>query len=333
MAPAASIRKPAYWPICQQMYFGQLRHFIDESLHQLEAPDSHARPRTKQEFTSLWDMLAKKIHASDLPELPPAPTPPPDFPPFVPSEQLRPFFDQRAVLSATLDAARRNPSATKRSIKKLEHKLRFLDQDMVPLESPERHDYTKRRDDYYRPYWEAKVAHERTIQDREEEIQASKQFRLERLQIAERVRRDIEHTFEFGIIIPKSRLAWRILPPSELSLDTVLQHFDRLQRLNPHIRYEKERIIKAFSLRPDQCYVGIDEFDGYIVLTFSRGPRALLECPIFGNAVYIIDSGWKSLCRLTKQELMMHHSREVTRIVHAGDWFWRVKSELGIRDA
>jgi len=58
---------------------------------------------------------------------------------------------------------------------------------------------------------------------------------------------------------------------------------------------------------------GQDAFEGYIVLTFAHTPRALLvECPVFGNVINILDSDWKHWSRMTKQELV-HHSDQVTR--------------------
>jgi integrase len=73
------------------------------------------------------------------------------------------------------------------------------------------------------------------------------------------------------------RLPWRVLPPGELSVTTLHQHYDRLQQVNPRIKYERERITKAFSLRPHQCYIGRDEFEGYMILTFVHTPKALLK--------------------------------------------------------
>ena len=75
---------------------------------------------------------------------------------------------------------------------------------------------------------------------------------------------------------------------------------------------------------------GRSEFEGYIVLTFAHTLRALLECPVFDNAINILDSDWKRWSRMTKLRLV-HRSDQVTWIVHKGDWFWRVKQELGIR--
>lgn len=312
------------------MDFVQLRRFIDESLERIETPSLDPRPKTEQEFMNLWEMLNGKIHDSDLPEMLPAPVAPPDFAPFVPSEKLKGLLDQRRQLTEALTAAQNNPSATRRSKKKLTHRLQYLDEAIAPLELPELQEYTKQRDAYLRLYLEAKAAHERSIRHYDAEVETRRQFRLQRLSFAARVRNDIEHAFEFGARLPTTRLPWRILPPGELSLDTLLQHYERLQRLNPHIRYEKERVIKAFSLGPERCYLGIDEFEGYIVLIFPGTSRALLECPVFGNAIYVIDSDWRILCKLSKRELLAEHSPLVTRIVHTGEWFWRVKLELGI---
>jgi hypothetical protein len=97
-----------------------------------------------------------------------------------------------------------------------------------------------------------------------------------------------------------------------------------MQRVKSHIRYDRERIAKAFSRCPNRCYVGQNEFEGYIVLTFAYRSRALLECPVFGNAIYILDSDWKRWSRMTKQELV-HRSDQVSLIIPKGDWFWKVK--------
>ncbi len=161
-------------------------------------------------------------------------------------------------------------------------------------------------------------------------VKAQKRL-ADRRQIIASVRRDIHLTFSIGPAEPVTQqVPWRVLPPGELSVKTVLDHYDSLKRRNPHIAYERDRVIMAFSLRPKQCYIGTDEFDGYIVLTFERAEKALLECPIVGNAIYIINNNWKWLARLTKQELLSDHAKEVIRVVHVGDWFSRARQLLGI---
>jgi len=242
------------------------------------------------------------------------------------------LLDQRGHLISVLATARSDHSATKRSIKKLERKLKLLEQDIAPLESREKQDYAKRRNSHFHPYWEAKDAHERSIRQQREAARKRPQVRARRKQFVQRVRRDIERAFMLGAAMPAARrVSWRLLPSGELSVQAIRQHYKGLQQQNPHIKYETERITKALSLRPDRYYVGEDEFEGYIVLTFAHTPKALMECPVFGNAIYIINSDWKSLSKMTKQELLARGSMKVTRIVHKGDWFSRVKTELGIR--
>lgn len=145
--------------------------------------------------------------------------------------------------------------------------------------------------------------------------------------IANRVRAYIERAFKFVTIRPHIRhVPWRILPPGELSLDAIFRYYDELQRLNPHIRYERDRLTKAYLLEPKEAVLGSAEFEGYIVFIFAHTRRVLLECPIYGHAIYVINSDWESLSKLTKQELLEHH--KATKIVHRGDWFWRLEQEL-----
>ena len=69
-------------------------------------------------------------------------------------------------------------------------------------------------------------------------------------------------------------------------------------------------------------------FYGYIVLQFEHTEKVLLECPVVGNALYVLDSGEERLSRRNKQEHIA--SDEAKRISHTGDWYHRVKQEFGI---
>lgn len=329
--PAAPTEQPSYWDKCAKMDFRRLREFIDDSLRERAWHRSDdGRPRSKEEFLDLWEMLRGKIDEVNVSAILPVPVEPPAFQQFAPSEYLKSLLDQREQLTEALNAALGNPSATKRSINKLRRKLKFLEPDISLSESRERQEYAERREAYLLPYLEAIAARERSIRQRNAEQLKTMPFRR-RIQFTERARKDIERAFEVRHTPQAKRLGWRVLPPGGLSADAVRRHYDTLQRWNPDVRYERERITKALSLRPDQYYVGIDEFEGYMVLTFARTPRVLMECPIFGNAIYVIKSDWKRLSRMSKRELLAHRSDQVTKIVHKGDWFRRVKLELGIR--
>ena len=69
-------------------------------------------------------------------------------------------------------------------------------------------------------------------------------------------------------------------------------------------------------------------FYGYIVLMFDHTDKILLECPVQGNAIYVLDYLEDRLLKMSKQELI--ESSEAKRIVHAGNWYQRLKDELGI---
>jgi endogenous inhibitor of DNA gyrase (YacG/DUF329 family) len=135
-----------------------------------------------------------------------------------------------------------------------------------------------------------------------------------------------ELLFGSGTII--SKLPWIILEPGENSFERIMQFFRELQAVNYHIEYDLQRLRDVYSLAPTEIYIGLHEFNGYIVFYFSGLHKAVLECPVTGNAVYIIQGDWKKLSRLSKTELVNYHSEEVVRVIHTGNWFGRLRQSL-----
>ena len=76
--------------------------------------------------------------------------------------------------------------------------------------------------------------------------------------------------------------------------------------------------------------MGSGGFEGYIAFTFADTDNVLLECPMVGNAIYVLGADWKRLSRMSKGELL-NGSHVVARIEHRGDWFWKVEWALGIQ--
>ncbi len=124
------------------------------------------------------------------------------------------------------------------------------------------------------------------------------------------------------------KLPWKILPPGEHPFSEILKHYEELQKSNPHVRYDLNRLNRICELTPTATYVGVDEFRGYTVFYFQKYLAAVLDCPVWGNAIYMIKGDWKTLSRLTKAELIAERTGNVTRIVHSGDWFQRLKNCL-----
>lgn len=128
---------------------------------------------------------------------------------------------------------------------------------------------------------------------------------------------------------PVERLPWHILPPGEHPFPAILEHLRALAQRNPTVEYDHTRLEKLNSLGPTSIYIGVEEFDGYFVFCFPQYSAAVLDCPRVGNAIYLMrESDWKTLCRLTKAELLARHHAGVRRIVHSHRWFERLKACL-----
>ncbi len=228
---------------------------------------------------------------------------------------------RKEQLSEILHKAYEDESSTAHYIGFLERELSALKREIAKLETRERFEYDK----LLYPYWEARNAQSRSNRLRKEEAKKE----ATRAKIVRRVRQDIERAFKPEADTSTSRLPWRNLPPGESSVEDVIRHYDGLSRQGVPVRFEQERLNKADSLGWEHRYLGIDEYEGYIVYTFAHTSKALMECPMVGNAIYLIDSDWERLSRMSKQELLDHPS--VIRIPHQGNWFEKVKEELGIQ--
>lgn len=126
-----------------------------------------------------------------------------------------------------------------------------------------------------------------------------------------------------------NRLPFRPLPTGELSVESLKRHYENGVGDDPDRRYDPERMEKVLSLGPSVVYVGTEGFAGYMVFTFPHTEAALLECPVRGNAAYVIDRDWMRLARKSKRELLDERPTEVRKVVHKGDWFERLKLTIG----
>jgi hypothetical protein len=316
-----------YGAACEKMGFDELREFIEGSLR--EPPRFGEGPRTREALLTLLEMLAYKGGVEwtrrdrDRVLEPKA------------RRRYRELLAEQEQARRLLAAAERNMPAdararsetTKRAKKERRRQRRRLKtfRDQIARIEAEQEGGP-----------EGPPTEPLTAKQRRALRQADR-----RRMIAE-IYRDIERAFsEDGAAASPAatttnattdvrRLPWSVLPPGQLSLERVLAHYEKLGRVRPDVRYEPERIRKAYSLGPDGCYVGSDEFDGYVVFTFPRTNKALLERPVYGNAIYVLGPDWKRLSRLSKRELLADETHGVTKIVHKGDLFARTKVALGL---
>ena len=123
-------------------------------------------------------------------------------------------------------------------------------------------------------------------------------------------------------------LNWDFLPSGKWSPNKIVEYLRKLSKQNQEYRWDLERLEYILSLNPHDCYLGKEEFDGYVAFTFSRTTKVVLEHPVYGHAMYVFFSDWKSLSRLTKMELLSQYSGEIQRIIHTGEWKKKLKSCL-----
>jgi hypothetical protein len=143
-----------------------------------------------------------------------------------------------------------------------------------------------------------------------------------------RILHNLRHDFDDLMRRPEqmaiTRLPWRFLPPSETGEERVLSALHHFHQRRPEVRVDESRLRYAYSLKPEQIFIGEDEFDGYFAFVFVGGVRVLLENPIEGNAAYIFGQDWRLLSKLSKSELLAYHRDHLIRVVHSSRW----KSEV-----
>jgi len=165
----------------------------------------------------------------------------------------------------------------------------------------------------------------------ESKIQAGssgKRFNVRRNVVA-RIVEDIK-IYESKLRVRK--LKWRLLPPGKAAFPHIVKRFEHLSTQRPGAVFDINRLYRIHSLGPTETYVGIKEFESYVVFYFGRAESGVLDCPVTDNAIYVFRENWKSLSRLTKSDLLNSRRRDFERIIHKGDWFSRLKSLLSTRE-
>ena len=299
--PAAPDQQPAYLDRCGKMDFGELRRLIDESLGRLPNSNSDAdRPCSKEELLDLWDLLREKAGVSDCS---------PKSPPWEPSEKLSSMRARRDRTLTFLKEASGDPSVAKKDIFKAERSLRAQERDIAQVEDRERQAFAGRRSRYSRTP---------TPDDT-------------RMRAVERIRREIERAFKPQ---PTGRVQWKPLPKGEATPAKIRRYYrERLRSQGRLDVFDQDRLDKAVALDYEDWLVpteGLGGFDLYSIITFAHTEKVLLECPIYGNAVYVVNSNEERWSEMTKQDLI--ESGDAKRIPHQGqDWYEKYKRELDIR--
>jgi hypothetical protein len=131
--------------------------------------------------------------------------------------------------------------------------------------------------------------------------------------------------------IGTAQYSFIILPPGEeWPYRKVFDHYRRQARsdsLTDEV-IDWKRLEQLDTLKPSLRRFGVKSWFGYAVWEFSYSKRVVLECPVFGNATYVLWGNWQGKIRLSKGELRHKHPGQFCRIVHTGDWIGKVQRAL-----
>jgi hypothetical protein len=145
-----------------------------------------------------------------------------------------------------------------------------------------------------------------------------------------RISKAIERAFASQ---PTGRFQWQPLPPGEANPGKVRGHYrERLRREGRLDKFDQDRLDTALALPYEEWWVpteGFGGFDAYSIISFAHTDKVLLECPLYGNAAYVINADEELWREMTKQELT--ESGLAERIPHQGEnWPLKVRQALNL---
>lgn len=330
--PAAPNEKPPYWEECEGKDFSELVRFITFALSRRSSPSAlrEGLPRSEEEFLRLCDMLNAKADALKEPPklVPPRPVyDGPDAPePFTPSRDLTALYNEEEKRYSRVDDAIDREEDSGVYFEYLQQQLDETRAKRALLERDEKRKYDERR----KPYYQAREAYLSRLEPWQEEAgKESKKRRIEanRKSTVERMYSAVRRAFK---PTPTGTLQWDPIPPGEATPSDVLRYYERLQREGRIDKFDQERLDKATALPYVDWLLPRSGLHAYSIFTFAHTEKVLLECPVYGNAVYIINSREERWLAMSKQELI--ESGEAKKIPHQGkNWYKRVKEALDIQ--
>lgn len=288
------VSEPPYLDRCRAMDFYELYLFITESLEKQSDSTLVELPRTHEEFENLLEMLIGKADPSASKRTS-----------LTEGKELRSLHDKRERTEEFLEEqySYANIKKRKKNINNAKRTLNDLGEEISKLKS-----VIELKGNSYR------------------QVRFPKPLTQPGMVV--RLRRKVERHFvpEVEMI----QVQWDAVPSGPAPVDSVKRIYTEKQRKSPNIRYDESRLEKAKTLRPNKGYMGRQKSEGYVIFTFDYTQKALMECPVYGNAIFIINSNLEPehWLQMNKQELIEHP--DVIKIPHRGEhWFERAKEELG----
>jgi len=120
-----------------------------------------------------------------------------------------------------------------------------------------------------------------------------------------------------------SKKNWEILPPGvKVDINKFINKNNNFSN-KKGAYFIKERLEKLEKTKPLEVYKGFNELDGYLAYVYQN--ICILECPIYGNATYIIKSeDWENTSKLDKTNILKSDNF-IKKIDHNMLWFEMLK--------
>jgi dsRNA-specific ribonuclease len=142
----------------------------------------------------------------------------------------------------------------------------------------------------------------------------------------------VQHPEERLAGVPVRHLPFTLLPPGTWDMRQVVEYYRKAAENRGNGwgngEFDLSRLEKIESLRPSQRWFGKESWHGYVVFEFANTDRVVLECPIKGNATYVLFGNWKLMINHTKAELRTEYGHLCMWIVHKGTWLTRIRRAL-----
>jgi hypothetical protein len=137
--------------------------------------------------------------------------------------------------------------------------------------------------------------------------------------------------------LPVERFSFKLLPPGTWGMEDVIAYYRREAHRFPADIHDRgidwTRFESIKSLRPAKCYVGQEQWLGYVAFEFLGSSRVVLECPVTGNATYVLWDDWKRMVTHPKRYIWRHFPQSYRKIVHKekSKWLARTRRALKLR--
>lgn len=326
------------WNHYANMPFDQLRNLIRDSLVELSKTPTNSKefPQTKEDFLILCELLELKAEEAKDPQTEYPERPVYDGPPnpgrFTPSEELEELYDQKErALDRVEEASGNGPRDP--YFRYVKQELDTLQAKITPIKQQEQREH----DQLLKAYREARDPYERRLRLWRSEVEEIEKNRKKAANLDEAVRRSYRRTEEAfrgkrGVgASPTGRVQWDPLASGGTPALSAGGHYERLQRegkIKPS-EFDQTRLDTVTSMPGLVDWLpGMYGLEFYSIFTFEGTDKMLLECPVYGNALYVISANVDNWRQMNKQELIA--STEAKRIFHTEGWEERTMRALGI---